>query len=294
VGISVCYVDESGDTRPLPVGNETITPTCVIAGVVVEQAALSNLTREFLELKCNWFPNLMPRGTSRLSRMLVEIKGADLRRAMRDDAKRRNRRHALGFLDAFITLLEDFDAKLIGRIWIKVPGQPIAETALYTSSLQAICGYFQHRLESSESEGIVIADSRSPGKNTDVSHSIFTQKFKYAGDEYDRILEMPTFGHSDNHAGIQIADLLCSALLFPMATSAFCTGHIDSVHVQSDFEILRRRFGARLNRLQHRYQDEDGRYRGGITVDDRLGKQRGGKLFWVDSTDAAPLAAQAS
>jgi uncharacterized protein DUF3800 len=294
VGICVCYVDESGDTRPLPVGNKTITPVCVIAGIAVEQAALSNLTREFLELKCNWFPNQMPRGTRRLSRMLVEIKGADLRRAMRDGAKRRNRRHALGFLDAFVTLLEDFDAQLIGRIWVKAPGKSIAETALYTSSLQAICAYFQHHLEASESEGIVIADSRTPGKNTEVSHSVFTQKFKYAGDEYSRILEMPTFGHSDNHAGIQIADLLCSALLFPMATSAFCTGYINSVHVQGDFEILRRRFGARLSKLQYRYRDENGRYRGGITVDDRLGQRRGGQLFRVSSPEPASAVARAS
>lgn len=268
-------------------GNETIAPVCVIAGIVIEQAALGNLTREFLELKCNWFPNQMPRGTPRLSRMLVEIKGADLRRAMRDEAKRRNRRHALGFLDAFVTLLEDFNAQIVGRVWIKEPGRSIAETALYTSSLQAICAYFQHRLEVSGHEGLVIADSRTPSGNTDVAHSVFTRKFKLAGDDLDRILEMPTFGHSNNHAGIQVADLLCSALLFPMATSAFCTGHISGVHIQKDFGILRQRFGGRLSRLQYRYQDEKGRYRGGITVDDRLGHRSGGQLFWAPALQPA-------
>jgi hypothetical protein len=32
---------------------------------------------------------------------------------------------------------------------------------------------------------------------------------------------MPTFGHSENHAGLQLADLVCSALLFPMAMDAY-------------------------------------------------------------------------
>ena len=36
-------------------------------------------------------------------------------------------------------------------------------------------------------------------------------------DAYDRLMEMPMFGHSDNHAGIQAADMICSAFLFPMA-----------------------------------------------------------------------------
>jgi hypothetical protein len=40
---------------------------------------------------------------------------------------------------------------------------------------------------------------------------------------------MPLFGHSDNHAGIQAADLLCSAFLFPMATYMYCLGHIKTI-----------------------------------------------------------------
>jgi hypothetical protein len=51
----VCYVDEAGDTRPLVAGS-TIAPVCVVVGVVFEQEALGNLTREFLELKGHWFP----------------------------------------------------------------------------------------------------------------------------------------------------------------------------------------------------------------------------------------------
>lgn len=223
----------------------------------------------------------MPRNGPRLDCMLAEIKGADLRRAMRDGARRRNRRHALGFLASLVQLLEDYDAQIVGRVWVKEPGRAIAERALYTSSIQAICAYFEHLLCTRGAEGLVVADSRTPALNTSVSHSVFTQKFKLAGDEYGHILEMPTFGHSDNHAGIQIADLLASALLFPMATNAFCQGHFRSVHVQNDFELLRRRFGARISRLQYRYHDASRRYRGGVTVDDRIAHCSGGRLFKV-------------
>lgn len=234
----VCYVDESGDTRPLS-GHGSVAPVCVILGVVFEQSAVYNLTREFIELKAKWFPSLMPDDGPHLDRMLAEIKGADLRRAMRDGARRRNRRHALGFLSKFVKLLEDYDARIVGRLWVKKPSQDVAGNALYGSSIQAICGYFEHLLCTHETKGLVIADSRTPALNTAVSHSVFTQKFKQSGDRFDHILEMPTFGHSENHAGIQIADLLASALLFPMATHAYCRGHVESVHVQDDFGLLR-------------------------------------------------------
>jgi hypothetical protein len=62
--------------------------------------------------------------------------------------------------------------------------------------------------------GFVIADSRMKRVNTQVSHSIFTQKFRTTGDTYDGIVEVPAFSHSDNHAGLELADAICSALLF--------------------------------------------------------------------------------
>jgi hypothetical protein len=90
---------------------------------------------------------------------------------------------------------------------------------------------------------------------------------------------MPTFGHSDNHVGIQIADLLCSALLFPIAAQTYCTGHVNNVHVQAGYGLLKTRFGTQLSALQHRFQDGGGRWRGGIVVNDRLTQRSGAHLF---------------
>jgi hypothetical protein len=279
--VQICYVDEAGDTRDLaaapPHGN--ITPVLVIAGLVVDQRLLDNLTRAFVETKARFYPGLVANCATRLERILPEIKGADLRRAVRTGAPRRNRTQTIGFLDALMDLLEYHDAKIFGRVWVKVPGGRCDARAMYTFSVQAICADFQNFLEGTGDSGIVIADSRNPGPNASVAHSIFTQKFKVDGDRYPRVLEMPVFGHSQNHAGIQIADLLCSALLFPMATRRYCTGHVANVHVDAGFAQLTRRYGQRLRAMQHRYVDDLGHSQGGITVSDPVGMQHSGRLY---------------
>ena len=186
-----------------------------------------------------------------------------------------------------MALLEDYEAKVFGRIWIKEVGGQCDRVAVFGSSMQALCSYFQRYLVERDDVGLVIADSRTPPDNTAVSMSIFTQKFKVEGDQYERILEMPTFGHSENHVGLQIADLLGSALVFPMATAAYCLGHVHNVHVDANFARLIERYGSRLDALQFRYHDAAGKRRGGLTVNDRIGKRNSRHLFRVPGRVAA-------
>src|SRR5262249_20006726 len=148
-----------------------------------------------------------------------------------------------------------------------------------TSSVQAIFTYFQKFLEETNGMGLVIADSRSKAKNANLSHSIFTQKFSSKGDKYSRILEMPSFGHSENHVGLQLSDLLCSALLFPIAANSVWEGQVHSVHVRPEFRRLKERYGKRLKGLQYFFRDDTGRKRGGITVDDKLTRRSSSGLF---------------
>src|SRR5467141_3622389 len=114
--------------------------------------------------------------------------------------------------------------------------------------MQTICETFENLLSTAGDSGMVICDSRDPFKNAEVSHSIFTQKFKAGGDQYPHLVEMPTFGHSENHVGLQIADVLCSALLFPMACYVYCTGYVHNLHVRPGFAVLKARYGGRLER----------------------------------------------
>ena len=148
---------------------------------------------------------------------------------------------------------------------------------MYTSSIQGLCTYFEHYLSERDSSGLCIADSRSKSKNLRVSHSIFTQKFG-AAPNYERLLELPTFGHSENHAGLQICDIVCSGLLYPIACYAYCSGHVNNVHVQPAAARLRSRYGQQLRELLHRCYGR-GRYVGGVTVADDLNQRSGALMF---------------
>jgi hypothetical protein len=278
----VCYVDESGCTGELPSAISPVQPVLVIAGVIIDHSLIRSVTREFLALKQRFFPRAVLQD-GRVPRrlpdwVLAEIKGSDVRRSVRS-VDRRQRRQAIGFLDGFLSILEHHGLKLVGRVWIKAIGSPINGRGIYTYSIQAICTTFQAFLAEKDDLGFIIVDSRTKPQNALVAHSIFTQKFKGTGDDHSRVIEMPTFGHSENHVGIQIADLLSSAILFPMATFSYCTGYVTNLHVQPGFSEIKDRFGSRIQSLQYRFCDFAGRRRGGITVCDGLAKRSGGLLF---------------
>jgi len=249
-----------------------------MAGLVLEQTKLASVTSRFLEIKRKYFPGAMT-GRHLLDDIRTEIKGAEVRKDVALGSNR-EKRHAIGFLDAVLALMTDVNARLFGRIWIKGVGTPIDGTSLYTSSMQAVCTTFQEMMASEGSDGIIIADSRNKAKNVSVSHSIFTQKFQRGGDPLSRLVEMPVFGHSDNHAGIQLADLLCSAFLFPIAVFTYCSGYVNNIHVRLGYGPLKIRYGTALQSLQFRYRElEGGKWRGGLTISDPIGKRSGGLLF---------------
>jgi hypothetical protein len=254
-----------------------------LSGIILDQFALEAFTRDFLELKANFFPGLGPVSGEFLDWIKVEIKGADLRRRIRE-GNRDQRRHALGFMDKGLALCEKYQAKMLGRIYIKAIGQPFNGTSVYSTSVQLLARDFQSFLEHHKSFGLMILDSRNKPKNANVAHSIFTQKFKASGDAYDRLLEMPLFVHSDNQAGVQAADLIGSAFLFPMATFAYCLGYVNSVHVSMKYHKIRELFGTRLKKMQYRYQANDPKtnqlkWKGGIVTSDSLNQQYGSLLF---------------
>lgn len=274
----IFYADEAGCTGALPSTTSPIQPVFLLAGILIHQTEIRSLTLDFINLKERFFPGRCPPESEYLDWMNIEVKGSELRRDIREGS-RNEQRHVIGFLDHFFDFLEEHNARIIGRIYVKEVGKPFVGRAVYTAAVQNLSIDFQQYLKEVDDTGLLILDSRHKQVNCNVSHSIFTQKFRTAGDAYDRFLEMPLFGHSDNHAGIQCADLICSALLFPMTTYAYCLGHVRNVHVDVRYSIIRERYGERLRHLQFRYQDAEGKYRGGITVSDAIGHQSGAVLF---------------
>lgn len=275
----VCYIDEAGCTGELSGPASAVQPAFVLNGLIVPAGRIESLTRAWIQIKQNYFPNRLPQGSSIHDWMVTEIKGSDIRRMARG-VGRNERRFAHRVVEAALDVLKRHDARIVGRVFVKpIPGV-FDGTAVYTSSVQFICRSFQTFLEQSDDIGIVIADSRNKGKNTNVAHSVFTQRYSAAGDPYPQIIEMPTFGHSDNHAGLQLADVICSTLLFPIAVQR-CASHVltDHTHCSPHYERLADKFGDRLQALQFRYRDGNNYWHGGISLTDPVSQQQSTVLF---------------
>jgi hypothetical protein len=269
----ICYIDEAGCSAPLPSRRTDIQPVLVVAGLIVHDQALAGITREFLALKRQYFPGSF---TSHhlLDDVREEIKGSDLRSAIRKRGTRAGTQ--LRFIDEVLRLLEHFECRVLAQVWIKGIAAPFKARETYTRSVQYACRTFQSFLEGKVAHGLMVADFRTTQLNDQVAHSIFTQKYRARGDPFARLLELPTFGISNNHVGLQITDMLCSALIFPMASSVYCFGHVSGVHVNARDLVVRRRYAKRLKRLQFK---ADARW--SIAVRDMHEQRSSGRLFEV-------------
>lgn len=274
--MKLCYIDESGDGRRPDPPTANVTPVFVICGLVVDSSNVPRLTHEFIRAKQRF--RLAEEGSPMPDHILREIKGGDIRKNIR---KGYRELQTLLFLDAVLGLLDGCDAGLLGRVWIKNPMQDSEESAIYAFSVQNIARHLQHHLAGSDSTGLIICDSRSLSQNVGVAHGVFTQKFQKTGDALPDIVEVPLFCHSDNHAGIQLADLIASALLFPIACRTYCQDYDDTVYTHPAFDNLKERYGSRLMALQQRlrYCQPDGRWVGGLMVHDSVYGRSGSRMF---------------
>ena len=273
----LCYVDEAGCTGKLPSSTSSIQPIFAIVGILVKEDHVKNLTMDFLHLKKRFYPGELPSNSKFMDWVKLEIKGKDLRKSIRTGG-RNEKRHALNVMGSTLKLLEDYNVKIVGRLYVKGIDEEIKGNAMYAAAVQSISTYFHHYTKSQGEKGLILLDSRLKHQNENVSHSVFTQKFKSSGDEYPSLIETPVFAHSDNHACIQLADLICSAFLYPLGTYAYCEGHVTNVHVSEKYEIIRDKFGVRLKALQYRYRANK-KWLGGIVVNDKISKKTGKLLF---------------
>jgi hypothetical protein len=245
----ICYIDEAGCTTPLAAKKTDVQPILAIAGLIVDRSALAELTTNFLALKRKYFPGLFT-SPHLLDDIREEVKGSNVRGAIR--RRGLQARTELRYVDEILALLERLNCRVLASLWAKGVGKPFKAREIYTRSVQMACQRFQAFLDERSAEGLIVADFRTTQLNDQVAHSIFTQKYRAKGDPFARILELPTFGISNNHVGLQLTDVLCSTLLFPMASSAYCFGHVMGVHVQGRDLIIRRRYAKRIKRLQFR------------------------------------------
>ncbi|MFN8192590.1 MAG: DUF3800 domain-containing protein [Nocardioidaceae bacterium] len=261
----LCYVDESGNDQVL--GSVEAPPVLVIAGITVSRSQVDSLVWSFLKLKRDFNPQAAW-GRQLTDTIKYEVKGSDLRADLRSSSRRRRRR-AAGFLDAVATTIEDHGVTVDGEIWVKANGTGTPQT-FYPSAIAGIALNFQAQLAAADTDGLMILDARTKVKNVPSVHGITTRRFKSGSNQLPRLVESPVFGHSDAHVALQIADLVASALLFPMACDAFCGDLVGNVHTgNTAYAALRTTFGERLRRLENRYTSADGRRMGGVAVRNR-------------------------
>ena len=275
----LCYLDESGCTGRLPSLDSQIQPVFALVGLIVPAARLMPMTREFMALKRRFNPGLFSGDAHGLDAILGEVKGGNLRGDLRSSSRNRQRR-ALEFLDRALDILETPPrVRMVGRVWIKPVGGEFKGNEIYTFSAQSIAENFHRFLADSQTRGVIVCDSRRPQSNIKVAHSVFTRKFRAAGDCFPRLLDSPFFADSQNHAGIQLADLLCSAILAPLAATVYLGNHAPLPEfAHPNYLQLRQRCGGRMQRMQYRFADDNGRWRGGLVVSDPGGRS-GGFLF---------------
>jgi hypothetical protein len=275
--MKICYIDESGGFETE--GSTTdATPLMVLVGLIVDHTCLRQLTRDYLELRQRFYRSSLPPGKPALDVLLDELKGSKIRRNLRASG-RNERRQAVLFLDRVLDLLLGVDAKLVGRVWIKGKGEALDPAATYTFAVQDIAKHFEHYLAATDDLGLVVCDARSHAKDILVGHSVVTQKHQASGDAFPHLVDAPVFGRSQNYAGIQIADLIASAIVFPAAAYTYCTGHGHSIHNSPHYDSMRVALRSKVKRLRYGYQDTTGKWRGGLIVSDRLGSRPSGLLF---------------
>lgn len=267
----LCYVDESGDSQAINNATDSVQPLLVLAGLFIDASNIPQLTEDFTDIKRRYYPRLFANVTRRLDILLHEVKGSDIRTQIRaNPVNSKIVQHHFRFLDEVLELVRKSGGKIVARVWLKNFGSAINDQSVYSISIQNFCARFQEYLQSNDRRGLVIADFRDPKKNSYVSHSVFTQKHKRRGDAYPLIQEIPTFGISNNHACLQIADLICSVLLAPMAARKFLSSTVNNVHTHQNYEEILKRYKKRMRALQYHCDINGTRY-WGITVNNPHG-----------------------
>jgi hypothetical protein len=283
--MQLCYVDESGTAETLVISDPQQQPVIVIAGVTLPEQRLTAITHDWIELKKLYYPSVRAKGHGWLDAILHDIKGSSLRHGFRGGTPKQ-RKHAIGLIGGTLTLLEKHGGKLTGRIWVKELNATHKDMSLHGASLQFICSAFHAAIAPAE-RGMVVVDSQTYQHNHRLAHSMFTQRFG-RDPKHPRLVDMPVFGHSDNHAGLQIADFLCSAVLAPIACAVYAGAYSSwNVHCQSAFLDIRELFGQRLEALVFRWQDDARKSCPSVQVSDPIGK-RGVELMWGPVSATTP------
>jgi len=241
--VITCYVDEAGCPGKLPSASSPVQPFLILAAVALHSADINTFTRQVNRLKR---ANLEAMRPGAISTGQEEIKGSELRALLRKDPSGHTPAHR--FLDEMLGLLQRFDAQVFAQVAPKPVGAPFDGKAVYASMLFRLARSFHGLLEHRCAEGFMVGDFREPRLNSLMTQAVARSKFGDR-DALPRLLDVPVFGHSESHAGLQVADWLASALIFPMVSHRHAGELKQSAHLHSHDGRLARRYRKRLRAL---------------------------------------------
>ncbi len=210
------YADESGSpdrhTEPLVDGQ---TPVFVLASLAFHADAWRNVDRSYLDLKKKFFSAEMGKDRPEL----FEIKGSQLVRP-----GNRNNRRTHTFARRVLELCANNHMAGFAVIFKKNSINPTSKVSMYTMALQYLVERFSGFLEETSqgltvgyagqhAQGIIVADSRM--RNLDLNVAISHLSFIFGnalGQRCVRVIEAPTFTHSELSVGIQLTDIFASCV----------------------------------------------------------------------------------
>jgi hypothetical protein len=184
-------------------------------------------------------------------------------------------------------LLEMHRCAIISRVWVKREGRGLTPSTYYMS-VAGIAEDFHHRLQASQRQGLMILDARTKVKNSPNVHSVTTRRFRSGGNPLPRLVESPVFGHSDAHLGLQLVDIVASALIFPLACLAYCDNMTWNTHCHASYQRIQQRYGDRLRGLECREVVEGGSRVGGVRVHDLRRHRPSIEIFGLKTPSQRP------
>lgn len=214
----ICYIDEAGCPGILPSSNPQVQPALAVIGLSLPQESLPSIEKQFVRHKQIYLYGEV-RTDTRHQDAIIELKGADLRRCIREgELAEAQRAHKL--LDALINTVIAHGAQLYGRVLIKALDHAFDGVAVYADAMMRVAEGFHTLLDQEKTDGLILADSRESTLNSRVSRAIASAKWAAAGSRFPRFPLPPTFGDSHSHIGLQITDVLTSCLILPLAMVA--------------------------------------------------------------------------
>ncbi|WP_228028217.1 DUF3800 domain-containing protein [Chitinibacter fontanus] len=242
----ICYIDEAGCPGYLPANNTEIQPVLIIAGLALPKEALDSIGRQFIKIKQQYLYG-ESRPNSRHEDALNELKGAELRRAIREGIKAEaDKAHKLAH--QLLETLIAHGAELYGQVIIKVTDDKFNGTRLYAEAMMRIAKNYHQLLDKELSNGLIVADFRGSEINGKVAQPISLAMWEQKN-TFPRFELPPTFGNSNSHVGLQIADIIISTLLMPLALAKFYEQIPESKHKRSDDLQHFKRYQKRLKAL---------------------------------------------